>query len=66
MSFPGFRRDPEAEEAAEPLGSSEGRALRALAARVNYLSLDRPDLGFSAKELCRRTASPSTTDWAAL
>eukprot|EP00969_Alexandrium_andersonii_P215829 9533052-Alexandrium_andersonii.AAC.1 len=28
--------------------------------------MDRPDLGFSAKECCPRTSAPTSTDWAAL
>ena len=32
---------------------------RALAARANYLALDRPDQGFAAKELCRDFSSPT-------
>eukprot|EP00969_Alexandrium_andersonii_P294285 13007276-Alexandrium_andersonii.AAC.1 len=66
ISFPGCRRDVAAEDTAEPLDPAAGRSFRALAARANYLSLDRPDLGFSAKECCRRMAAPATTDWAAL
>ena len=34
---------------------------RALAARCKYLPLDRPDIAFAAKELCREVASPSRT-----
>ena len=32
---------------------------RAVAARAMYLSLDRPDIMFSAKELCREFAAPT-------
>lgn len=35
------------------LDDDEATAFRALAARANYLSLDRPDVSFSTKELCR-------------
>ena len=38
---------------AEP-GEAEAAKLRALAARANYLAIGRPDIGFSAKEGCRR------------
>eukprot|EP00969_Alexandrium_andersonii_P061029 2689463-Alexandrium_andersonii.AAC.1 len=47
------RREPEGEEAAEPLGQASVGSYRALAARANFLSLDRPDLVFAAKERCR-------------
>ena len=39
---------------------------RALAARANYLALDRPDLSFAAKECCRRMVEPREVDWSAL
>ena len=32
---------------------------RALNARIDYLSMDRPDLAFTAKELCRDFAHPT-------
>ena len=42
-----------------PLGAEAATQYRALAARCNYLSMDRPDIGFAAKELCRDFAQPS-------
>ena len=36
------------------------------AARANYLSLDRADLSFATKGMCRRMATPRESDWAAL
>eukprot|EP00969_Alexandrium_andersonii_P337316 14908608-Alexandrium_andersonii.AAC.1 len=44
LSSPGYRRDVATEDAAEPLDLAAGRSFRALAARANYLSLDRPDM----------------------
>eukprot|EP00969_Alexandrium_andersonii_P292647 12934351-Alexandrium_andersonii.AAC.1 len=44
ISFPGYRRDAGTQGAAEPLGPVAGLSFRALAARADYLSLDRPDL----------------------
>ena len=44
----------------------EVRRFRSGAARANYLSLDRPDLSFATKELCRRMSAPSRRDWLAL
>ena len=41
------------------MSSQDATAFRALAARANYLSQDRPDIAFSAKELCREFASPN-------
>eukprot|EP00969_Alexandrium_andersonii_P008246 358807-Alexandrium_andersonii.AAC.1 len=54
VSFPGYVRDPAEEEAAGPLDAASVGSYRALAARANVLSFDRPDLGFAAKECCRR------------
>ena len=39
---------------------------RALAARANYLALDRPDVAFATKELCRCFATPTHEAYTAL
>ena len=36
---------------------------RAMAARANYLSLDRPDLAFAAKDVCRDMSNPTMSSW---
>ncbi len=36
---------------------------RALAARANYLAIDRPDIQYAAKEVCRCMSKPTTRDW---
>ena len=41
------------------LCKEEATAFRALSARANYLALDRPDIAFAAKELCREFAQPT-------
>ena len=41
------------ESPGEVLNPSEATSFRALSARANYLALDRPDIAYSAKELCR-------------
>ena len=51
----------EAEE--EPLGAKEATRFRGLAARANFLALDRSDIQYSVKELCRHMASPTTQAW---
>ena len=35
------------------------RAFRAIAARANYLAMDRPDVQYAAKEICRWMAAPT-------
>ena len=41
------------------LSPSDATTYRALAARCNYLSQDRPDISFSSKELCREFSIPN-------
>ena len=36
---------------------------RRVAARCNYLALDRPDLQYSVKECCREMSKPTTGSW---
>ena len=38
----------------------EKTRFRGVAARINYLALDRSDLQFAAKKLCRKMAKPRT------
>ena len=45
------------------LSPADATTYRALAARCNYLSQDRFDISFSAKELCREFAVPSTSSF---
>ncbi len=39
---------------------------RSLAARANYMAMDRADIAFAAKELCRRMKAPTAIDLSAL
>ena len=57
---------PGEEGADHPLGAAETALFRATAARANYLALDRPEVAFPAKELCRRMSAPRQRDRAAL
>ena len=50
----------------EVLCKEEATAYRALAARANDLALDRPDIAFAAKELCREFAQPTKSSYARL
>ena len=42
------------QDVGDKLNEEQATADRALAARANYLSLDRPDLSFAANELCKQ------------
>ena len=39
---------------------------RQIAARANYLAMDRPDIMYAVKELCRYMSKPRVQDWRAL
>ena len=43
-----------------PLSAAESTQYRALAARLNYLAADCPNLQFPAKEICRNMSAPTT------
>ena len=43
----------------DELTEEQATMFRALAARCNYLSPDRPDISFASKELCREFACPT-------
>ena len=46
-------------ECGEYLDDKESTTYRQLAARANYLAMDRPDIGYATKELCRHFAKPT-------
>ncbi len=38
-------------------------AYRAIAARANYLAIDRPDIQYTTKEICKAMSAPTSKDW---
>ena len=48
------------------MSSLDASAFRGLAARLNYLSLDRADLQYAAKEVSKKMSAPREADWAKL
>ncbi len=42
---------------------SEQTRYRAISARANYLAIDRPDIQYAVKEICRSMGAPCTEDW---
>lgn len=46
----------------EELDPASAKIYRAVAARLNYISPDRPDIGFAVKEVARRMSKPRTSD----
>ena len=49
-----------------PLGTADARLFRGVAARLNYMGPDRPDMQYAIKEAARCMASPRECDWALL
>ena len=48
------------------LNAEQATLYRALAARINYVSMDRADVAFAAKELCRDCSAPTNESVEAL
>ena len=59
VSTPGLKASKEEVENDKPLAQDKYTAFRAVAARSNYLSADRPECQFAAKEICRWMSSPT-------
>ena len=54
----GAAEDGHKDEDDLPLEGRDITLFRGLAARTNYLAMDRPDLQFAAKEICREMSKP--------
>ena len=52
------------EDESDPLEAGEARKYRAVAATMNYLALDRSDINYAAKEICRTMSKPRQSGWA--
>ena len=51
------------EEDTEMLDASETKRFRSLAATLNYMSSDRSDVQYAAKEVCTKMANPTRGSW---
>ena len=60
------KEETKAYDKSPELSRRDAAVFRGLAARLNYLSLDRPDLQFSAKEVAKKISKPREADWAKL
>ena len=59
----GETRAEDNEESTDPeLGQEETTMFRAVAARLNYLSQDLPDITFATMKLCSKMSRPDTQD----
>ena len=68
VSTPGTKDDAEddEEDGEERLPPSQATLYRALTARANYLSMDRPEISYAVKELSRGMTAPTLSDWSRL
>lgn len=57
VAAPGVN-DQDWEELELPLNQKDHTEFRRVAARANYLALDRPDIAYAVKEVCRGMAAP--------
>ena len=63
LSITGERDMKEEEGDSEPLSRAEAKEFRGLAARMNYLAQDSPDLQFPIKQVSREMANPTRGSW---
>ena len=63
LSSPGVDGADEDGEDDVALVGENATKYRGIAARINYLSFDRPDVQFATKEVCRDMSCPSTGSW---
>ena len=66
VATPGIRATSAEALDEQPLEARLVTPFRAAAARGNYLAQDRPDLQFSAKEICRNMSKPTDLAWGAM
>ena len=52
------------EDDADLLDVEEAKRYRAMSATLNYLALDRADINYATKEICRSMSKPRTSGWA--
>ena len=65
VATPGTREEGTTQQdSQEQLGDEEASKYRALVARCNYLSPDRPDISYTVKELARHMSNPTKGNWA--
>ena len=57
------REVAEVEEEDEEMDPGEATRPRGIAARANYLGIDRPDIQYATKEVCRDMAKPRRSSW---
>ncbi len=66
VGVPGVKSSYDQVEQDKELDERKQRPYRALAARANYLAADRPDIQYTAKEVCRWMSKPTELSLQAL
>ena len=56
-------KDRDQESGDEELPTKDHKQFRMIAARANYLAMDRPDIQYATKEICRGMATPKRRHW---
>ena len=59
LAWPCVKEEAAGEEGEEELSQEESRHFRRVAARANYLGMDRMDIQFAVKEICREMSKPT-------
>ena len=62
VSTPSVKDRNEEPDDEDPLEDWEAKEFREIAARANYLAVDRPDIQYSVKEICRHMSCPFRGD----
>ena len=58
-----YEKSEQIGEEGEEMSKEDATEYRALAARANFLALDRLDIQFAVKELCRSMSAPKQESW---
>ena len=66
VGTPGVKQTREGVEEDKPLERSKHTPFRAVSARGNFLSADRPEIQYATKEICRWMSAPTVAGVAAL
>ena len=61
-----YEKSEQVGEEGEEMSKEDATEYRALAARANFLALDRLDIQFAVKELCRSMSAPKQESWSGI
>ena len=61
-----YEKSEQIGEEGEEMSKEDATEYRALAARANFLALDRLDIQFAVKELCRSMSAPKQESWSGI